>query len=132
MSTETKFEKPTYPSYNGLARTALIMGALPLIPTILVCVIAVLGALALQAWIGPAGLLFALFAVPILFFLRLICETDDRAMSILWLEIKCWFAGFFLSNSSLWNNTYTFTPVKYGCHFHVYKRSFEKTTVYRG
>lgn len=122
MSQEKKFEKPLYPSYNGLARTALIMGALPLVPTILVGIVTILGALVLQAFIGPAGLLFAALSLPILFFLADICATDDRAMEILWLEITCW-AG--RRNTSLWNNTTTFTPLKYGSQFNVYKRTFE-------
>jgi len=123
------YQKPVYPSYNGLARTALIGGALPLVPTILVGIGAVLGALVLQAVIGPAGLLFVLLVIPVLLFLKFICETDDKAMTILWMEIKCHFSRV---NAHLWNNTYTFTPIKYGSHFHVYKRAFEKTTGHRG
>ncbi len=127
MKDTGKFIKPEYPSYNGLARTALIMGAFPLVPTVLICIAAILIALILQAFIGPAGLLFVLLAVPVLFFLKSVCETDDRAMSILWLEIKTWSKR---ANTRFWNNTYTLTPIKYGHHHHVYKRFFENSTIY--
>lgn len=127
MNSGTKFEKPVYPSYNGLGRTALIAGVLPLIPTIIVGVIAVLGALVLQGVMGPAGLLFVLLAIPVLLFLKSICETDDQAMGMLSKEIMCWFQTK-TGNGHLWNNTYTLTPVKYGRQLHVYQRPFEKPT----
>lgn len=127
MSSGTKFEKPTYPSYNGLGRSALIAGVLPLVPTIIVGASAVLGALGLQVLIGPAGLLFALLAVPALLFLKSICETDDQAIPMLRKEVMCWLSRKF-GNGHLWNNTYTFTPVKYGRRLHVYQRHFEKPT----
>lgn len=111
-----------YPSYNGLARNAMIFGV-PLLPAIFTFIFFVLATLFLTMVMGPGGLLLALPAIPIFLFMRTICETDDQALRIIGLELY-WFMHRFRSHIP---KTLTMTPIKYGRVTDVYKRHFQKS-----
>jgi type IV secretion system protein VirB3 len=116
-------EKTLYPSYAGLGRTAMIWGV-PLIPTLFVFAVAVFAALLGAATMGPGGLLFAVPSIPIFLFFKRICETDDQALRILWLEFLCVLDR---SLARCFGNTYTLAPMQYGRRLANYKRPFEKS-----
>jgi type IV secretion system protein VirB3 len=114
-------ERAKYPSYNALARVAMLKGV-PLVAAILIAffslVTGTLGAL----FLGPGGLLLAAIGVPLFFYCRDTCKDDDQALRITWLEFKCWLGKL---NAKYYGGTYTLAPMKYGRRKHVYKRYFK-------
>lgn len=103
-------DKKTYPAYAGLDRTAAIWG-IPLMPLLAIVCTAVILAVVGGAVFGPGGLLFGVPAIPVLLFFKHICETDDQALRILFLEVRCVLDR---RNTKCFGNTYTLTPLRYG------------------
>jgi type IV secretion system protein VirB3 len=116
-------DKTLYSAYAGLGRTAMIWG-IPLMPGLGVFVAAVMASLLGAAVLGPGGLLCAVPGAPVLIFFKRICETDDQALRILWLEMQCFLAR---ANAGLFGKTYTLAPMKYGRTLRGYLRAFEST-----
>lgn len=98
-----------YSAYPGLGRTAMWRG-FPLIPALIVVGASVLIAVAGGLVFGPGGLLFGLPGVPVLFFFKEICRTDDQALRILGLELLCVLAR---RNTHCFGGTYTLLPMRY-------------------
>ena len=98
-----------FSSYNGLDRVVMIFGV-PLIPAVIVFMIVMFGALIASKIIGLIGFAFLGLGLRVFLFLRLICETDDKALNILALEML-----FRLKrkNYQEFGNTLTYVPMKY-------------------
>lgn len=114
--------KTEYPSYNGLSRVAMFHG-IPLMAVVVVAAVSMVVGVVSTMFLGIGGFLFFLVGVPILIYIKQVCETDDQALRIAWLEFRCWLARVF---STRIGNTYTLSPMQYGRRKHVYKRYFEK------
>lgn len=98
-----------HPSYNALDRTAMFMGV-PLLPAVLLLVVALFIFLVGGNTFGMAGFLFGFIVFPVFLFLRQISQTDDKALYILYLEI------IFKSKRVAFKefgNTLTFIPERY-------------------
>jgi type IV secretion system protein VirB3 len=117
-------DKATYPSFNALGRVAMLGGA-PLVAVILIAlvslIVGVLGAVSL----GAGGMLLGAVGLPVFIWCRQVCETDDQALRITFLEFWCWLGRV---NAKLFGNTYTLAPMKYGRSHHVYQRYFAEPT----
>ncbi|KWE97908.1 VirB3 family type IV secretion system protein [Burkholderia ubonensis] len=117
--------KEKYSAYAGLGRVANWKG-IPFMPLLLVAVGSVVtafaGALILQS---PGGLLFGALGIPVLLFFREICKTDDQALRILSLEIRCVLAR---RNWLKFGKTLTLAPIRYGRRLAVYRRPFRRDT----
>lgn len=115
-------EKKKYSAYNGLARVPMVWGV-PLMALLAVAAPIVMLTLALAFMFGPGGLLTILLLAPIIGFLKKICETDDQALRILWLELQCR-VQFLLG--AKFGKTFTLAPVKLGRRLSVYRQQFRK------
>lgn len=117
----TMNDRATYPSYNALARVAMLKGV-PLVVAILLAFFSLGAGMLGAVFLGPGGLLLAAIGVPIFFYCRDTCKDDDQALRIALLEIKCWLGK---RNAKYFGGTYTLSPAKYGRREHVYKRYFK-------
>ncbi|WP_346825074.1 VirB3 family type IV secretion system protein (plasmid) [Ralstonia solanacearum] len=120
-------EKPKYSAYAGLGRVASWRG-IPLMALLIIAGTFAFIALVAGALMGPGGLLLGGLAIPILLFIRRMCETDDQALRILWLEVLC-----VLRRRSwrMFGRTLTLAPIRYGQHLSVYRRPFRKSPAQR-
>lgn len=75
-----------FSSYNGFDRTAMFMG-IPLLWAIGLLTLAVFVMFVGMYFFDMVGFLFILLVLPIALFLRMISQTDDKALDILKLEI---------------------------------------------
>ena len=98
-----------HPSYNALERTAMFMGV-PLLPAVLLLVVALFIFLVGGNTFGMAGFLFGFIVFPVFLFLRQISQTDDKALYILYLEIIFKFKRVAFKE---FGNTLTFIPERY-------------------
>lgn len=115
-------EKQLFPAYTGLSRVAMAAGV-PLVPLVMVAGIFALLAVIAAAVMGPGGLLVGTAALPILFFIRQMCETDDQALRILGLEIMCWLHR---AKCRLYGKCLTLAPIQYGSRLSTYRDAFRK------
>lgn len=98
-----------HPSYNALDRTAMFMGV-PLLPAVLLLVVALFIFLVGGNTFGMAGFLFGFIVFPVFLFLRQISQTDDKALYILYLEIIFKFKRVAFKE---FGNTLKFIPERY-------------------
>jgi type IV secretion system protein VirB3 len=115
-------EKKKYSAYNGLARVAMVWGV-PFMAALCVFVPIVILTIAAAAVWGPGALVLITLAIPILLFFKQMCETDEQALRILALEVRC-----FLSRrlAKQFGNTFTLAPIKLGRRLAVYRQPFRK------
>lgn len=111
-----------YVSYNGLGRNPMIFGV-PYIAGGAIFSISLIGGMLLANFIHPYFWLLSLISIPLIFFIKVICETDDKAVDILLLEIK--WSILRLVNYQPYKGLMTITPVTYGRRFIDVKRYFE-------
>jgi type IV secretion system protein VirB3 len=116
--------KLEYPSYNGLSRVAMIRG-IPLMAVVVIALASLVIGFVGTAFLGIGGILFGAVGLPFLLYIKQICETDDQALRIAWLEFRCWLTRKF---SPRFGGTYTLSPMQYGRRSHVYKRYFKEST----
>lgn len=109
-----------YPSYNALDRTAMFMGV-PLLPAVMLLMVALLIFLVGGSVFGMAGFLFGFIVFPIFLFLRQISQTDDKALYILYLEIVFRLKRVAFSE---FGNTLTMTPERYLRHEEIILQNF--------
>lgn len=103
-------EELVFPAYSGLDRVATIAGV-PLIPGLIVfCACSMTGLIG-GLVLGPGGFLLAATGVPLLLWFKVVCETDDQALHIVWLEILC---AIDRRNAAWFGGTYTLSPAHYG------------------
>lgn len=112
-------QKELYPSYNGLSRVAMWWG-IPLMAVVATFTICMAIALIGSIFWGVGGLFLGCVGLPVLLYLKQICETDDQAFRITMLDL--W---IFVSrrNKRHFGSTYTLSPMQYGRRPHVYKRN---------
>jgi type IV secretion system protein VirB3 len=113
-------QRAIYSAYAGLGRSAMWHG-FPMVPTLIVLCTSVLTALAAMVAFGPGGLLFFVPALPIVLFFRHLCQSDDQALFIVWLE---WLCALDRRNTRAFGRTYTLSPMRYGRNY----ASFTATT----
>lgn len=123
-------DKPQeYMSFNGLGRKAMIpVLGIPYMAALALSCIFMLGGVVLGFIFGPAGMLFALVALPVGFFIRLLCETDDRAIEILLLEVKWAVLKLIGGTARFVGGTLAVGPMKYGRRLRDVKEYFEEST----
>lgn len=123
----TEEQRPIeYVSYNGMARRPMIWG-IPYMTGLAIMCVSLLGGLLLGTFIGGVGWLFALMGLPLVIFVKSLCENDDRAIDILILEVKWLLIKRFSGNSKFNGGTLTIAPTSYGRKLKNVKRYFEKT-----
>lgn len=115
-------DKQLYPAYTGLSRVAMA-GGIPLLALLAVGGFFGIAAVICAAIVGPGGLLVATAALPILLFIRHLCETDDQAMRILGFEILC---AFQRVKCTLYGKSLTLAPMQYGQRLSIYRNAFRK------
>ncbi len=115
-------ERTLYPSYAGLNRIAMI-GGVPMFPALIIGCTSLIASMIGGFVLGPGGLLIGAAGVPIFLFFRLVCETDDQALRLFWLEFLCWLDR---RRVSVFGKTYTLAPMRYGRDVSVYTRSFAR------
>jgi type IV secretion system protein VirB3 len=120
-------EAQEYMSFNGLGRRPMIFGIPYMTALTLMCVFMLSGVAAGIAF-GPIGLLLGVTAVPIGLFIRFICETDDRAIEILVLEVKWAILKAWGGTAKYFGGALVFSPIKYGRKLRDVKQYFEQTT----
>jgi type IV secretion system protein VirB3 len=116
-------DKALYSSYAGLGRVAMIKGV-PLMAALIVFGISVAVALIGANLFGPAGFLLSIPCLAPVIFIKQVCATDDQALHILVLEVRCFLGR---SNARMFGNTYTLSPLKYGYRLDMFKQTFERT-----
>jgi type IV secretion system protein VirB3 len=115
-------KRELYPAYNGLARVAMVWGV-PLMTALAIFCPVVIVSIVLAALLGPGGLLFLLVIVPVFIFIKQMCESDDQALSMLWLELKIVMLRRY---TNLFGKSFTLAPIKYGRRLPVYRQVFRK------
>lgn len=115
-------ERTLYPSFEGLNRIAMI-GGVPMLPALIVGCSSLIASMVGGFVLGPGGLLIGSAGVPIFLFLRHICETDDHALRLFWLEFRAWLDRRIVS---VFGKTHTLAPMRYGRSLDVYTRSFSR------
>ncbi|TAM00358.1 MAG: type IV secretion system protein VirB3 [Paraburkholderia sp.] len=113
-------ERTLYPSFGGMNRIAMI-GGVPLFPALIVACSSLMSSMFGGFVLGPGGLLIGTAGVPVFLFLRHVCETDDQALRLFWLEFLCWLERRIVS---VFGKTHTLAPIRYGRSLEVYTRSF--------
>ncbi|HBP6080717.1 TPA: hypothetical protein ONA81_005500 [Pseudomonas aeruginosa] len=83
-------EEPTFASFKGLGYVSMFMGV-PLGPLLILFGIGVFGGLILFLTVGAWGLLCPVLCGAVLMFLKVLCETDNKAMEHAKWSWKAWF-----------------------------------------
>lgn len=120
-----------YPTYNGMNRPAMILGA-PLMPMVFCTLTVIFLAMIANLFIGVKAFFLVGLVLPIYFGLKTISENDDQAMKIYALEAK-WLLRRILSGAGL--RTFTLHAGKYGRHrddYENYQRLLEQNTQSNG
>jgi type IV secretion system protein VirB3 len=118
-------EPEKYISYNGLGRSPVLWG-IPYMWFLFIGAGSMLGGMLCGAKFGPLGWLFAMLSIPVLLFIKMISETDDRAVNILLIEMKWVLIKFFSGSSHYFGGTLTIAPTTYGRRIKNVKRYFKK------
>lgn len=118
-------EGPTeYIAYNGLGRNPMFWG-IPYMTGLFILSVSLLSGVIVGTFVGGAGWLITLVGIPIALFVKSMCETDDKAMDILWLEMKWTLNRLLTSNSKYYGGTLAIVPMRYGRRHDDIKRYFE-------
>lgn len=111
-----------YPTFNGLNRQAMILGA-PLIPFMACFFVLMMLFMITMTFLGGKSLFILLLVIPIFLALRSISANDDQAFKIYGLEIK-WYLR--RQHAELFNGTTTIVSTKYGRQTSDYQRFFQQ------
>jgi type IV secretion system protein VirB3 len=114
-------DRAEYPSYNALARVAMLKGV-PLVAVIVIALVSLLAGTLGAIFLGPGGMLLGAVGLPVFLYCRKVCENDDQALRIAFLELSCWLDK---CNAKYFGGTYTLAPIKYGRRNHEYIRYFK-------
>jgi type IV secretion system protein VirB3 len=116
-------EKKMYSAYSGLGRVAMIWG-IPLMPALCAFVPVVLLTVIAAGIFGPGGLLGFSLLIPVLGVFKKLCETDEQALRIVALEVRCWLSR---KMANVYGNTLTLGPIQLGRRLDVYRQQFRNT-----
>lgn len=115
-------EKKLYSPYNGLGRVAMVWG-IPMMAVLFAAVPVAVLTLIAAALFGPGGLLGFSLLIPILGLFKKLCETDEQALRIVALELRCRLSR---RMGALFGDTLTLAPVKLGRRIEVFRQPFRK------
>lgn len=115
-----------YISYNGLGRSPMIWG-IPYMAGLAITCTSLLGGMLLGTFVSTLGWLFALVAVPVFIFVKMLCTNDDKAIQILMLEIKWKIIRTLSGNANFHGGTMLIAPTSYARKPSHVKRYFKKT-----
>jgi type IV secretion system protein VirB3 len=118
----TMDNRAEYPSYNALARVAMLKGV-PLVAAIGIALASLVIGAAGAILLGPGGMLLGAVGLPLFFYCKGVSENDDQALRIAVLEFRCWLAR---RNARLFGGTYTLAPIRYRRREHAYISYFKK------
>jgi type IV secretion system protein VirB3 len=110
------YEKPTYSSYTALDRVPKFFG-IPIMLGILLMLLIVATSLFVMIVPlkgNPLGLLAGLIFTPLIWFVRYVCETDDRAFLMLFYQFKWLFFKLRAGHSKFFGGTTTIVPSQFG------------------
>jgi type IV secretion system protein VirB3 len=115
MDTEEEGQPPKeYMSYIGFGRSPKVWGV-PYMAGLFIMCISLLPGLFLGVFIHAVGWLFApMVGIPLVLYVKVLCETDDQALRILRLELKWTILKKMGGNSDLYGGTLTMAPTSYG------------------
>lgn len=113
-----------FPTYNALGRTALVFGV-PLVPFAALVGSFLVLTMFLFTFIGGKALWVMTLPLPLVFLMKTISKTDDRALSVLGYEVYCF---FYRRNARIFNQTNTILGIHYGKRLNDYQRFFEQCT----
>ena len=99
----------------------------PYMPGLVLVCISLLSGMIISNMIGVGGWLFSLVAVPLVIFANIVCADDDKALTILALEVKWTFIKMIGGNSMFHGKTLTMSPISFGLKVKDVKRYFKKT-----
>ncbi|MDD2892531.1 MAG: VirB3 family type IV secretion system protein [Halothiobacillaceae bacterium] len=119
--------KKGYITYNGMARTSMPMGV-PYMALMSLLSVGAMSSMLAGNIFGPVGWLVGLLVVPILFFIKTISATDDKAMRLLWLEVVWAARKLFFGNSSFYGGAMAIAPISYKRKYKDVKRAFKAAT----
>jgi type IV secretion system protein VirB3 len=114
----------TYMSFNGLGRTPKTWGV-PYMAGLFILCVSLLPALVLGTFVHGLGWAFALIGAPLLFYVKSQCETDDRALRVLQLEIKWSILKKMGGNAKFYGGLMTVAPTSYGRKIFNVRRGME-------
>lgn len=101
-----------YMSYNGLGRSPMVWGV-PFMAGLAILCGTMLPAMLLGIFVSPIGWGFAVVAVPLVIFTKVMCATDDKAIVILLKEVKWAIIKQMSGNANIFGGTFTMSPVSY-------------------
>ena len=110
------------PTYNGLNRSAMVLGV-PLMPLAVCGFALIMTRLLAASFLGGKALLLLAMGIPVFLGLRTISANDDQAFKIYALEAK-WFIR--RKNAALFGGTSTILATKYGRQQSDYQRFLEQ------
>jgi type IV secretion system protein VirB3 len=103
-----------YKSFNGLGRPPMTWGV-PYMAGLFIMCASMLPGLFLGVFIHPAGWLFTpVVGIPLVIYVRILCETDTQALRILRVEIKWAILKRMGGNSQFYGGTFGIAPMSYG------------------
>ena len=112
------------PSYNGLARAALIPKVgMPLVPTIIACVVPLFTTMLLMPFIQAKAFAICLISIPLLAFIKTVSANDDQAIRIHGLQLLWVFRR---RQFRMFGKTNTILATRFGRQKNDYQRFFEE------
>jgi len=110
-------EEPTFASFKGLGYVSMFMGV-PLGPLLILFGTGVFGAFVFGMIFGWPGLIIPVVCGALLMFLKILCETDNKAMERAQWSFKAW-----KMRASKTSTILTVSPSKKGArHEHFFRR----------
>ena len=123
-----EYQKPEYMSFNGLGRTPMIPRlGVPFMVGLALLSVFMITSMVCGLIFGLKGWLIMFLIIPILMFIKRICETDDKAIRILLIEAKWFLMKKLTGNPKLYGGTMTISPISYGMRKKDVERFFKKT-----
>lgn len=117
---EHKEVEPTFASFKGLGYVSMVKGV-PLWPLLSLFGAGLVGTVALWPFIGIAALVWPLLCASILLALRVLCETDNKAMERARWTFKAWALRFKKTSTVL-----TVSPNKSGSKHERFCKQLKK------
>jgi type IV secretory pathway VirB3-like protein len=109
-----EYQKPAYASYNGLSRTANILGV-PYMAGMGTASVTMLASLLCAMTFGGGAWLYPLIVgITLLLFMKNLCENDDAGLQMFLLELKWRWIKATQGGGKEFGGTLTIHPISYG------------------